>query len=66
MSCIWDDDRSPLLVAKSARDEDGTPRNEPSLPRRLRGGLDLPARETSESPGEEWQAQMSSGTRQVA
>lgn len=65
MSCIWDDDKFPLLVAKSARDEGGTPRNEPSPPRRMRGGLDLPALETSKSPGKEWQAQMSLGAMQV-
>lgn len=46
VSCIWDDDKFPLLVAKSAGDEGGTPRNEPSPPRRLRGGLDVPALET--------------------
>lgn len=65
MSCIWDDDRFPLLVAKAAGDEGGTPRNEPSPPRRLRGGLDVPALETSKSLGKEWQAQMSLGARQV-
>lgn len=48
------------LVAKSARDEGGTPRNKPSPPED-EGGLDLPALETSKSPGKEWQPRCPGG-----